>query len=54
MADETIHWFAGVDWGSAPFDAEQFPQQLQELLALSRQGFPPGHPFATVRVIPMP
>jgi luciferase family oxidoreductase group 1 len=35
-----------------PFDAEHFPQQLQELLALSRRGFPAGHPFATVRVIP--
>jgi luciferase family oxidoreductase group 1 len=35
-----------------PFDSEQFPQQLQELLALSRRGFPPGHPFATVRVVP--
>jgi len=35
-----------------PFDAEMFPQQLQELLALSRRGFPPGHPFATVRVVP--
>jgi luciferase family oxidoreductase group 1 len=35
-----------------PFDAEQFPQQLQELLALSRRGFPPGHPLATVRVVP--
>ena len=35
-----------------PFDAELFPQQLQELLALSRRGFPPGHPFATVRVVP--
>ena len=35
-----------------PFDAEHFPQQLQELLALSRRGFPPGHPFATVRVVP--
>jgi luciferase family oxidoreductase group 1 len=35
-----------------PFDAEQFPQQLQELLALSRRGFPAGHPFATVRVVP--
>lgn len=35
-----------------PFDAEQFPQQLEELLALSRRGFPPGHPFATVRVVP--
>jgi alkanesulfonate monooxygenase SsuD/methylene tetrahydromethanopterin reductase-like flavin-dependent oxidoreductase (luciferase family) len=35
-----------------PFDAEQFPQQLQELLTLSRRGFPPGHPFATVRVVP--
>jgi luciferase family oxidoreductase group 1 len=35
-----------------PFDAEQFPEQLQELLALSRRGFPAGHPFATVRVVP--
>ena len=35
-----------------PFDAEQFPQQLEELIALSRRGFPPGHPFATVRVVP--
>jgi len=35
-----------------PFDAEQFPQQLQELLALSQRGFPAGHPFATVRVVP--
>ena len=35
-----------------PFDAEQFPQQLQELLAVSRREFPPGHPFSTVRVIP--
>ena len=35
-----------------PFDAEQFPQQLQELITLSRRGFPPGHPFATVRVVP--
>lgn len=34
------------------FDAEQFPQQLQELLAVSRRAFPPGHPFATVRVVP--
>ena len=35
-----------------PFDAEQFPQQLEEVMALSRRGFPPGHPFATVRVVP--
>ena len=35
-----------------PFDAEQFPQQLQELLAVSRHEFPTGHPFATVRVVP--
>ena len=35
-----------------PFDAEQFPNQLQELVALSRRGFPSGHPFATVRVVP--
>ena len=35
-----------------PFDAEQFPQQLQELIALSRRGFPAEHPLATVRVVP--
>ena len=35
-----------------PFDAEDFPQQLQELLAVSRREFPPGHPFSTVRVVP--
>ena len=35
-----------------PFDAEQFPGQIDELLALSRGAFPPGHPFRTVRVIP--
>jgi luciferase family oxidoreductase group 1 len=35
-----------------PFDAEQFPRQLEELMALSRRGFPPGHPLATVRVVP--
>jgi luciferase family oxidoreductase group 1 len=34
------------------FDAEQFPAQLQELLAVSRREFPPGHPYATVRVVP--
>ncbi|HEX6631418.1 MAG TPA: LLM class flavin-dependent oxidoreductase [Gemmatimonadaceae bacterium] len=35
-----------------PFDAEQFPQQLAELMALSAGSFPPGHPFAQVRVVP--
>lgn len=35
-----------------PFDAEQFPAQLQELLALSRRSFPPEHPFHSVRVVP--
>jgi len=35
-----------------PFDAEQFPGQVQEMLALSRQAFPPEHPFASVRVVP--
>jgi luciferase family oxidoreductase group 1 len=35
-----------------PFDAAQFPEQLAELLALSRQGFAPGHPFHGVRVVP--
>jgi len=35
-----------------PFDAEQFPEQVRELLALSEGGFPEGHSFAGVRVIP--
>ena len=35
-----------------PFDGEQFPDQLTELLALSRQAFPADHPFASIRVIP--
>ena len=34
------------------FDAEQFPHQLAELVALSRGGFPDDHPFASVRVTP--
>ncbi|MBV9109187.1 MAG: LLM class flavin-dependent oxidoreductase [Gemmatimonadetes bacterium] len=36
-----------------PFDAEQFPQQLHEMSALSRGEFPAGHPFHRVRVVPM-
>jgi luciferase family oxidoreductase group 1 len=35
-----------------PFDGEQFPEQVKELLALSRRGFPADHPFASVRVVP--
>jgi len=35
-----------------PFDGEQFPEQVRELLALSRQQFPADHPFASVRVVP--
>jgi len=35
-----------------PFDGQQFPEQVTELLALSRQAFPPDHPFASVRVVP--
>ena len=35
-----------------PFDAQQFPEQVRELLALSRRTFPPEHPFASVRVVP--
>jgi luciferase family oxidoreductase group 1 len=34
------------------FDAEEFPAQLAELLALSRETLPPEHPFAPVHVIP--
>ena len=35
-----------------PFDGEHFPEQVQEMLALSRRQFPPEHPFASVRVVP--
>lgn len=35
-----------------PFDAEQFPAQIVELLSLSRGSFPEDHPFRNVRVIP--
>ena len=35
-----------------PFDAEHFPQQLDELLSLSRGDYPEGHPFHGVRVVP--
>ena len=35
-----------------PFDAEQFPAQLKELIGLSRGTLPADHPFRTVRVIP--
>jgi luciferase family oxidoreductase group 1 len=35
-----------------PFDAEQFPDHLREMIALSRRTLPEGHPFRTVRVVP--
>ncbi len=35
-----------------PFDAEQFPGQIAEMIGLSRGDFPEGHPFRTVQVIP--
>jgi luciferase family oxidoreductase group 1 len=35
-----------------PFDGEQFPEQVRELLALSRRQFPPDHPFGSVQVVP--
>ena len=35
-----------------PFDAEQFPQQLAEVIALSRGDMPDDHPFRKVRVVP--
>jgi len=35
-----------------PFDGEQFPEQVREMLALSREEFPPAHPFSSVRVVP--
>lgn len=35
-----------------PFDANEFPAQLKELIALSRREFPKDHPFHTVQVVP--
>jgi luciferase family oxidoreductase group 1 len=35
-----------------PFDAEHFPQQIEELLGMSRGDLPEGHPFRGVRVVP--
>ena len=35
-----------------PFDAELFPQQLQELLGISAGSLPADHPFRAVKVIP--
>jgi luciferase family oxidoreductase group 1 len=35
-----------------PFDGEQFPDLVRELLGLSRRTFPPEHPFGSVRVVP--
>lgn len=35
-----------------PFDANKFPEQVSELLALSRRSFPEGHGFRNVRVVP--
>jgi luciferase family oxidoreductase group 1 len=35
-----------------PFDGEQFPDLLRELLALSRRTLPADHPFGSVRVVP--
>jgi luciferase family oxidoreductase group 1 len=34
------------------FDGEQFPQQVHEMLGLSRRTFPPEHPFASIHVVP--
>jgi luciferase family oxidoreductase group 1 len=34
------------------FGAEDFPAQLGELLAYAGEGFPEGHPFASVRAVP--
>jgi len=35
-----------------PFDANKFPEQVSELLALSRRSFPEGHAFRNVHVVP--
>jgi luciferase family oxidoreductase group 1 len=38
--------------GSAARGAGDFPAQLGELLAYAGEGFPAGHPFASVRAVP--
>ncbi len=35
-----------------PFDGDRFPEQVGELVGLSRASFPADHPFASVRVVP--
>jgi len=35
-----------------PFDGDQFPQQVAEMLGLSRRTLPADHPFHDVRVVP--
>ena len=35
-----------------PFDANEFPSQLRELISLSRGDFPKDHPFHRVKVVP--
>ncbi len=35
-----------------PFDAEQFPAQMAEMLSMVRCDFPEDHPFRGVRVVP--
>ena len=35
-----------------PFDAERFPEQLEELVTLSSRAFPAEHPFSSIRVMP--
>ncbi len=37
----------------AALTAEDYPQQLAELLALDGDGFPPGHPFGSIRPVPV-
>lgn len=36
-----------------PFDAEQFPEQLVELSAVANGSFPEGHPFRSVKAVPI-
>lgn len=36
-----------------PFDAEQFPEQVHELMGLSAGTLPPDHPFRSVTVTPV-
>ncbi|WP_233153462.1 LLM class flavin-dependent oxidoreductase [Kineosporia sp. R_H_3] len=37
-----------------PLSADDFPEQLADLVAFLDGGFPPGHPYAAIRAVPAP